>query len=77
MTTEAATKVLAAAERVLGARQADMLTIDEWIDLARAVAAATHQKAADLLTAHDLEDIAQHWPEQWDEAVDGPLPKVQ
>lgn len=39
--------VLQAALYLLGARQDQMLTIDEWTDLARAVAACQEQKTAD------------------------------
>jgi len=77
MTADTATNILAAAQRVLAARSADMLTIEEWLGLARAVATATGTKTADLLTPRDLEDIAEHWPEMWDEAVDGPLPTIE
>jgi hypothetical protein len=54
--------------------QAHMLTIEEWTDLARAVAACQERKTADCLTEHDLEDIAERYALEWDEATDGPLP---
>ena len=48
-----------------------MLTIEEWTDLARAVAACQERKTADYLTEHDLEDIAERYALEWDEATDG------
>ncbi|MGD9688357.1 MAG: hypothetical protein AB7K52_04680 [Phycisphaerales bacterium] len=66
--------VLQAALYLLGARQDQMLTIEEWADLARAVAACQERKTADYLTEHDLEDIAELYALEWDEATDGPLP---
>jgi hypothetical protein len=68
--------VLQAAIYLLGARQDQMLTIEEWTDLARAVAACQERKTADYLTEHDLEDIAERYALEWDEAVDGPLPTL-
>lgn len=68
--------VLKAAEFLLGARQDQMLTIEEWVDLARAVAAATGRTTAEWLTERDLEDIAGPIEIEWDEAADGPLPRV-
>lgn len=52
--------VLTAANNVLGARQDQMLTVDEWASLAKAVAACTGRKTADLLTDRDLEQIVPH-----------------
>ncbi len=66
--------VLQAALYVLGARQDRMLTIEEWTDLARAVAACQERTTAEYLTEHDFEDIAERYPLEWDEATDGPLP---
>jgi hypothetical protein len=68
--------VLQAALYLLGARQDRMLTIEEWTDLARAVAACQERKTADYLTEHDLEDIAERYALEWDEATDGPLPTL-
>lgn len=68
--------VLDAALRILGARQDQMLTIEEWTGLARAVAACQQRKTADYLTEHDLEDIAERYALEWDEATDGPLPAL-
>ena len=69
--------VLQAALYLLGARQDQMLTIEEWTDLARAVAACQERKTADYLTEHDLEDIAERYALEWDEATDGPLPNLR
>lgn len=66
--------VLSAAEYLLGARQDQMVTVEEWAALARAVAACTDRKTADLLTQRDLEQVVEYEPVVWDEAVDGPLP---
>ena len=63
--------VLDAASTLLGARQDSMDTIDEWVALARAVAACTGRKTADLLTQRDLEQVAEYRV-AWDVAVDGP-----
>ena len=65
--------VLQAALYILGARQDQMLTLDEWTDLARAVAVCQDRKTADYLTEHDIEDIAERYALEWDEATDGPL----
>jgi hypothetical protein len=65
--------VLQAALSLLGARQDQMLTIEEWTDLARAVAGCQERKTADYLTEHDLEDIAERYVLDWDEATDGPV----
>ena len=73
-THEHLTAVLDAAATVLAHRQQQMLTVEEWANLARAVAACTGQKTADLLTDRDLEQVTEHPPLPWDEAVDGPLP---
>ncbi len=67
--------VLTAANYLLGARQDQMVTVEEWADLARAVAACSGRKTADLLTQRDLEQVAEYPPLPWDEAVDGPLPR--
>ncbi len=68
--------VLQAALYLLGARQDQMLTIEEWTDLARAVAACQERKTAEYLTDHDLEDIADRYALEWDAATDGPLPNL-
>lgn len=68
--------VLQAALYLLGARQDRMLTIEEWTDLARAAAACQGRKTADYLTEHDLEDIAERYALEWNEATDGALPTL-
>jgi len=68
--------VLQAALYLLGARQNRMLTIEEWTDLARAVAACQERKTADYLTEHDLEDIGDRYALEWDETADGALPTL-
>ncbi len=68
--------VLQAALYLLGARQDQMLTIEEWTDLARAVAVCQDRKTSDYLSEHDLEDIAERYALEWDEATDGPLPNL-
>ena len=68
--------VLHAALYLLGARQDQMLTLEEWTDLARAVAACQERKTGEYLTEHDLEDIAERYALEWDEATDGPLPNL-
>ena len=65
-----------AALYLLGARQDRMVTIEEWTDLARAVAACQDRKTADYLTEHDLEDIAERYALEWDESTDGALPSI-
>ena len=66
--------VLAAARDLLGARQDRMLTVEEWANLARAVAACTGLKAADLLGEDDLRDAAEGGL-AWDPTRDGRLPE--
>jgi hypothetical protein len=68
--------VLQAALYLLGARQDRMLSIEEWTDLARAVAACQERKTAEYLTDHDLEEIAERCALEWDDATDGPLPTI-
>ena len=67
-------RILTAALHLLGARQDHMLGLDEWVDLARAVSACTHGKTSNLLTDRDLDDAAEREID-WDESVDGPLPR--
>lgn len=52
--------LLDAAGAVLAARRDEMLTIEEWAALARAVAACTGGRAADLLTERDREQAAEY-----------------
>lgn len=55
-TPEQARALLDAAENVLFARRDQMLTVEEWMALAKAVAACTNRSANDLLTEQDLEE---------------------
>lgn len=66
--------LLHAAQDLLGARQDQMLTVDEWIALARTVAMRTGRKTRDLLTERDFED-ARRYEVIWEETIDGPLPE--
>lgn len=50
--------VLDAAVHLLGARQDGMLTVEEWVTLASAVAACKGRKASHLLSARDLADAS-------------------
>jgi hypothetical protein len=68
--------VVSAANALLGARQDQMVTVEEWANLARAVAVCTGRKTADLLTERDLEQAAEDPPLPWNEAIDGPLPNL-
>ena len=65
--------VLSAAQTLLDYRRAGMDTIDEWLALARAVATCTERQTAGLLTARDLEHVAEYGL-PWSVAKDGPLP---
>lgn len=49
--------VVTAATELLGARQDQVVTPDEWIALAKAVAACTGGNHLDLLTDRDLEVV--------------------
>jgi hypothetical protein len=75
-TIEQLQAVLDAAIYLLGARQDRMLTLDEWADMARAVAACTGRKTADLFSEGDLADIAERVSFGWDPEIDGPLPDL-
>jgi hypothetical protein len=66
--------VLQAALSLLGARQDRMLTIDEWAELARAVARCQGRTTVEYLADRDLEDLAERYGDEWDAAADGPLP---
>ncbi len=63
--------VLKAALDLLAARQAHMVTIDEWTGLARAVAACQGRKAIEFLADSDLDAIAGRASVDWDDATDG------
>lgn len=75
-TTQQLEAVLAAAADVLASRLDCMLTTEEWVALARAVAACTATTTASLLTDRDLEDAAAAPALPRDEATDGPLPTL-
>lgn len=76
-TTTQLEAVLSAANYLLGARQDQMVTVEEWANLARAVATCTGRRTADLLTERDLEQAAEAPPLAWHEATDGPLPSLE
>ncbi|MFN7315952.1 MAG: hypothetical protein ACK5VN_09830 [Phycisphaerae bacterium] len=68
--------VLGAALSLLSARHDQMVTIDDWTTLARAVAACQGRKTAAYLSEDDLDEIASRRAIDWDEATDGVLPAV-
>ena len=68
--------VLRAALGLLSARHDQMVTIDEWATLARAVAACQGCKTSAYLSDDDLDEIARYSAVDWDEAIDGVLPTV-
>ncbi len=74
-TPEQLEAVLKAALNVLAARHAEMLTIEEWVELARAAAAANGTTTANLLTERDLDHVREYEME-WYESTDGPLPDL-
>jgi hypothetical protein len=67
--------VLDAALALLEARAAHMLTVDEWVALARAVAACQGMQTVGYLTDRDLDQIAEDQMD-WDAVADGPLPEI-
>jgi len=68
--------VLGAALSLLSARHDQMVTVDEWATLARAVAVCQGCKTAAYLSDDDLDEIASRSAIDWDEATDGVLPAV-
>jgi hypothetical protein len=68
--------VLRAALGLLSARHDQMVTIEEWATLARAVAACQGCKTSAYLSDDDLDEIARYSAVDWDEAIDGVLPTV-
>jgi hypothetical protein len=70
-TREQLGSVLKAALDLLAARQAHMVTIDEWTELARAVAACQGRKTIEFLADSDLDAITQRASVDWDDATDG------
>jgi len=65
--------VLKAALDLLAARQAHMVTIDEWTVLARAVAACQGRKTIEFLADSDLDSIVGRASVDWDDATDGAI----
>ena len=70
-TQEQLGSVLKAALDLLAARQAHMVTIDEWTGLARAVAACQGLKTIEFLAESDLDAITQRASLDWDDTTDG------
>ena len=75
--------LVTAARELLAARGEDMVTLVEWVALARAVAACTNTKTVFWLTEEDRETLreesegedglARLHPIEWDPDVDGAL----
>lgn len=72
---DANANLFAAAPDLLAARQDGMVSVEDWMALARAVAACQERKAADYLTEEDFDNIIEN-ERDWDEATDGPLPTL-
>ncbi len=70
-TREQLESVLDAALGLLAARQEHMVTIDEWITLARAVASCQGRKTIEFLADSDMDAIAQRAGLEWEDATDG------
>jgi hypothetical protein len=70
-TREQLDSVLHAALGLLAARQEHMVTIDEWTELARAVAAYQCRKTIEFLADSDLNAISGRASIAWDDATDG------
>lgn len=68
--------VLDAALALLEARAAHMLTVDEWVALARAVAKCQGMQTVGYLTDRDMDQVAEDEMD-WDTERDGPLPEVE
>jgi hypothetical protein len=68
--------VLDAALALLEARAAHMLTVDEWVALARAVARCQGIQTVGYLTDRDLDQVAEDEMD-WDAERDGPLPEIE
>lgn len=66
--------ILEAALALLEARAAHMLTVDEWVALARAVAACQGLQTVGYLTDRDLDQVVED-EMVWDTERDGPLPE--
>ena len=67
--------VLDAALALLEARASHMLTIDEWVALARAVARCQGMQTVGYLTDHDVDQVVEDEMD-WDDQRDGPLPET-
>ena len=67
--------VLDAALSLLEARAAHMVTIDEWVALARAVARCQGMQTVGYLTDDDVDQVVEDEMD-WDAERDGPLPDV-
>jgi len=65
--------VLQAALDLLAARQAHMVTIDEWTELARAVAACQGRTTIEFLADSDLDSIVGRASVDCDDATDGAI----
>jgi hypothetical protein len=70
-TREQLESVLHAALGLLAARQECMVTIDEWTELARAVAACQGRTTIEFLADSDLDAIAERASIDRDDATDG------
>lgn len=68
--------VLDAALSLLEARAAHMVTIDEWVALARAVARCQGMQTVGYLTDDDLDQVVEGEMD-WDDQRDGPLPEAE
>ncbi|MBX3316469.1 MAG: hypothetical protein KF902_06340 [Phycisphaeraceae bacterium] len=68
--------VLEAALALLEARAAHMLTVDEWVGLARAVAKCQGIQTVGYLTDRDLDQVVEDEVD-WDTERDGPLPEAE
>jgi hypothetical protein len=70
-TREQLESVLHAALGLLAARHDRMVTIDEWTELARAVAVCQGRKTIEFFADSDLDAISERASMDWDNATDG------
>lgn len=68
--------VLDAALALLEARASHMVTIDEWVALARAVARCQGLQTVGFLTDDDVDQVVEDEMD-WDDQCDGPLPEAE
>ncbi|QYK49098.1 MAG: hypothetical protein KF838_04425 [Phycisphaeraceae bacterium] len=68
--------VLEAALALLEARISHMLTVDEWVALARAVAKCQGMQTVGYLTDRDLDQVVEDEVD-WDTERDGALPEAE